>query len=124
MVMSDQKITEFRERALVAVTPPDPEELLERGRALHRRRRLVPAVAVAATAAVAFAVFTVRGGGHADSSPGPQVTPPPRRHPGHPVPELEAAAAGKHTAGGAADVRPGHAGPRQACRPSRGPRRR
>lgn len=62
MVMSDQKITEFRERAEVGVPLPDPNLLLERGRALRRRRQLVPVVAVAAGAVLVFAVFSMRGG--------------------------------------------------------------
>ena len=59
--MSDQRITEFRERAEVGVPLPDPNLLLERGRALRRRRQLVPVVAVAA-AVLVLGVFSVRGG--------------------------------------------------------------
>src|SRR3954452_11839671 len=72
MVMSDQKITEFRERALVAVTAPDPDQLLQRGRALRRRRRLAPVVAVAAMAAVAFGLFDVRGDDQSAPAPATQ----------------------------------------------------
>src|SRR3954452_20986386 len=82
MVMSDQKITEFRERALVAVTAPDPDQLLQRGRALRRRRRLAPVVAVAAmaaVAAVAFGLFDVRGDDQ--SAPAPVTQSPTSRPP-------------------------------------------
>jgi hypothetical protein len=72
--MSERKVTEFRERALVAVTPPDPDQLLERGRALRRRRRLAPVVAVAVAAAVAFGLFTVRGYDRSQPPPATQVT--------------------------------------------------
>src|SRR3954463_5377014 len=74
MVMSDQKITEFRERALVAVTTPDPDQLLQRGRALRRRRRLAPVVAVAAAVAVTFGLFNVRGDD--ESAPAPATQSP------------------------------------------------
>jgi hypothetical protein len=79
--MSEQKVTEFRERALVAVTPPDPDQLLQRGRVLRRRRRLAPVVAVAATAAVAFGLFTVRGDDQSEPSPATQVTQSPNSKP-------------------------------------------
>ena len=36
--MSEQKFTEFRERAEAAVVAPDPDLLLNRGRAVRRRR--------------------------------------------------------------------------------------
>jgi hypothetical protein len=75
--MSDQKIAEFRERAEGGVTPPEPGLLLERGRALRRRRQLAPVVAVAATAAVAFGLFTIRGDVQSDPPPANQVTESP-----------------------------------------------
>src|SRR3954449_7825676 len=74
MVMSDQKITEFRERALLAVTTPDPDQLLQRGRALRRRRRLAPVVALAAMAAVPFGLVNARG--DAQSAPAPATQSP------------------------------------------------
>jgi hypothetical protein len=79
--MSEQKVTEFRERALVAVTPPDPDQLLERGRVLRRRRQLAPVVAVAATAAVAFGLLTVRGNDQSEPSPATEVTQSPDSKP-------------------------------------------
>lgn len=55
--MSDQKITEFRERAELGVRQVDPDLLLERGRALRRRRQLAPLAALAALAAVGYGVY-------------------------------------------------------------------
>ena len=59
--MSDQKISEFRERAQVAaaVAAPDPDLLLQRGAAL-RRRRLAPVVALAACAAIGIGFLAAR----------------------------------------------------------------
>jgi hypothetical protein len=79
--MSDQKVTEFRERARGAVAPPDPDLLLQRGRALRRRRRLGPVVAVAAATAVTFALFTGRGDDQSNSLPATQVTQFPKSGP-------------------------------------------
>jgi hypothetical protein len=79
--MSDQKITEFRERALVAITPPDPDQLLQRGRELRRRRQLGPVVAVAATAAAAFALFTGHGDDQSDPPPTTRVAQSPNSGP-------------------------------------------
>jgi hypothetical protein len=62
--MSDHKISEFRERAQAAVTAPDADLLLYRGRALRRRRQLAPVVAVAACAVIGIG-FLVFGGGDA-----------------------------------------------------------
>ena len=82
--MSDQKIREFRERAQTAVTAPDPDLLLYRGRALRRRRQLAPIVAVAACAAIGIG-FLASGGGDArtDQQPidQPTVTETPDPHP-------------------------------------------
>ena len=71
--MSDQKIAEFRERAELAVTPPDPDLLLQRGRALRRRRQIVPAAAVAACAAIGLGLVTGLVG---DTTSSPEPTSP------------------------------------------------
>jgi hypothetical protein len=72
--MSEQKIAEFRERATTMVAPADPDQLLERGRALRRRRQLAPVVALAACAAVAIGIVT-SGGGDSRSEAPPVGTP-------------------------------------------------
>jgi hypothetical protein len=79
--MSDQKITEFWERALDAVTPADPDQLLQRGRALRRRRQLGSVVAVAATAAAAFGLSTGRGDDQSEPLPATRVTQSPTSGP-------------------------------------------
>ena len=74
--MSDQKISEFRQRAqtAAAVAAPDPYLLLQRGRALRRRRQLVPVAALAACAAIGIG-FLGSGGGN------PRTDQPPADHP-------------------------------------------
>ena len=74
--MSDQKISEFRQRAqmAVAVAAPDPDPLLQRGRALRRRRQL-SVLAVAACAAVGIGLLASGGGvARTDQSPVDQPT--------------------------------------------------
>ncbi len=71
--MSDQKIAEFRERAELGVTPPDPDLLLQRGKALRRRRQIVPAAAVAACAAIGLGLVTGLVG---DTTSSPEPTSP------------------------------------------------
>ena len=82
--MSDQKIREFRERAQTAVTAPDADLLLYRGRALRRRRRLAPVVAVAVCAVIGIG-FLAYGGGDARTGQQPidqpTVTETPDPHP-------------------------------------------
>ena len=60
--MSEQKLTEFRERAQSGVAGPDPDLLLQRGRNLRRRRQLVPVAALAACAAIGIALLAPGGG--------------------------------------------------------------
>ncbi len=67
--MSEQKISEFRERAQLAVAAPDPDLLLQRGRALRRRRQLVPVVALAACAAIGIGLLASGGGGLRNDQP-------------------------------------------------------
>ena len=82
--MSDQKISEFRERAQMAVAAPDPDLLLQRGRALRRRRQLVPVVALAACAALGIGLLASGGDGARTDEPPvdqPTVTETPDSHP-------------------------------------------
>ena len=74
--MSEQKFAEFRQRAEFGVTPADPDTLLQRGRALRRRRQLAPIVAVAAIAAVGYGIFAFGGGDGARTDDLPPVAPP------------------------------------------------
>jgi len=57
--MSDQKIAEFRERAVDMVAPLDPDELLARGRTLRRNRRIAPVAALAACLAMVLGISTI-----------------------------------------------------------------
>ena len=67
--MPDQKIEEFRELAESAVVAPDPEVLLQRGRARRRRRQLAPVVAVAAVTAAVLAISATGGDPRTDEQP-------------------------------------------------------
>ncbi|HEX5970120.1 MAG TPA: hypothetical protein VFY88_16705 [Intrasporangium sp.] len=89
--MSDQKITEFRERAELGVRPMDPDRLLERGRALRRRRQLAPVAALAAAVAVGYGVYT--------SIPDPAPSQTPAGQITIPVPELGLRVLGEVTRG-------------------------
>jgi hypothetical protein len=97
--MSDQKISEFRQRAqtAAAVAAPDPYLLLERGRALRRRRQLVPVAALAACAAIGIGFLgSVGGNPRTDQPPAnrPSVTETP--DPG-PTPLADAQGPGTYT---------------------------
>ena len=82
--MSEQKFTEFRERAEAAVVAPDPDLLLNRGRAVRRRRQLVPVAALAACAAIGIVLLAPGDGDTRTDVPpagGPTVTQSPRSGP-------------------------------------------
>ena len=57
-------------------TASDPDTLLQRGRALRRRRQLAPVVAVVAIAAVGYGILAFGGGDGARTDDLPPVAPP------------------------------------------------
>jgi len=97
--MSDQKITEFRERAELGIRPMDPDRLLERGWALRRRRRLAPVAALAAAMAVGYGVYT--------SVPDPARSQTPAGQISIPVPELGPRVLGEVSTGDREAIEPG-----------------
>lgn len=72
--MSEQKINEFRERAQMSVTTPDPDRLLRRGRTLRRRRQLAPIAALSALAVLGIGI--VASGAHDARTDEPPVIQP------------------------------------------------
>jgi len=73
--MSEQKLSEFRKRAQLAVATPDPGPLLQRGRARRRHRQLAPIAAVAAFAVIGIGFLTSGGGTtRSDEPPANQPT--------------------------------------------------
>ncbi len=73
--MPDQMIQEFRDRAERAIAPPDPGLLQQRGRALRRRRQVMPILALVVCGAVGVGIANYAAQGGTTSREVPPATP-------------------------------------------------